>query len=118
MGTTGLEGLPHCFAWSLAYAYLTFRPIKRRRLGWFTTVVFSLCSVIAEFIRALSRLEVTDNITGSTLCNRLVDSSLAVKQKLGNVSDYCENTIVFRIGSTAPRRGWVGTFKITVVINH
>ena len=57
------------------------RPIKRRRLGWFTTVVFSLCSVIAEFIHALSRLEVTDNM-GSKLCNRLVDSSLAVKQKL------------------------------------
>ena len=54
--------------------YLTFRPIKRQRLSWFITVVLSLlCSLVAEFICALSRLEVTDS-KESTLSNRLVDS--------------------------------------------
>ena len=54
--------------------YLTFRPIKRQRLSWFITVVLSLlCSLVAEIICALSRLEVTAS-KESTLSNWLVDS--------------------------------------------
>ena len=52
-----------------------FQTNKKATSGWFTTVtiLFFLCSLVAEFIHALSRLEITD-IKESMLCNVLVDS--------------------------------------------